>query len=172
MAKQTYIVRSDRHRVVHYDKDRNVTGSTIYNKGDEITLEEGKAKRLVDTGGLVLKTEDAEDTDTVINAAGQPVTAAPVPVVALESDTEPDAEVPGEPVNPAAQSGQTADSGVKNEDASGADSTAPKANDYEAMEYTDLRALAKDRDLATNGSKPDLVARLTEADQASAEDKS
>ncbi|UVS81840.1 SAP domain-containing protein [Actinokineospora sp. UTMC 2448] len=46
----------------------------------------------------------------------------------------------------------------------------PPAPDYEAMDYRELQALAKQRELPASGSKDDLVARLQKADKAAAAD--
>lgn len=124
MAKQTYVVSAAQHTVVHLDEKERILGVTRIKRGETVELEEGAAKRLLDTGGLMTQ-EDwkaATGQEVVhVTATGTLVTADQTPE-SVEPTEDPAA---GAETLPAALSGQTADEGVADPDKSGGPSKAP-----------------------------------------------
>lgn len=175
MAKQTYVLLADAYNHYEVDEKDRILGTVSYKKFDEVEMEEGDAKRLLDTGSLVLKSdyEARQPSQIVLTAGGQAVKA---PKSETDVTVNPTATAP---MTPGALSGLTADAGLVDPDYSGGDSKAPgedeevvgsvvgaphndpaTADPFARLDYPTLKAKAKEAGLNTNGSAADLADRL------------
>lgn len=115
----TYVVSAEQHHTVEKDDKTNTIKSiTRYKRGDEITMEEGEAQRLLKTGGLMTR----KDYDATYGKGARAVVATSTGFATVDAVETP------EPVRatPAALSGQTAEGGLTNPDKSGGASKPPK----------------------------------------------
>lgn len=115
----TYVVSAEQHHIVEKnEKDNSVKSIQRFYRGDEVTMSEDDAQRLLRTGGLMTR----KDYDATYGKAGREVVATATGYATVDGVETP------EPVRatPAALSGQTADEGLANPDKSGNAAKAPK----------------------------------------------
>lgn len=183
-----YIVLANKHRVVKKTTENGETirTSTIYKKGDKITLSSDDANRLLRSGGIA---EIGEDGEPVLATAGARLPNSTVVPVSTGDRIE----------SPGALSGQVADEGLREatkpspealeahaatlaaqeqarkahaESQGGGGGEVPD-DGYDDLDYPQLQAEAKQRELEHTGKKKEIIARLRayDADQDNGEDE-
>lgn len=175
-----YIVLADKHRVTERvtENGETITVSTIYGKGDKVSLKDADAQRLLRSGGIA---KIGEDGEPVLTAGARFPDSAVVPTTTGDR-----VESPG------ALSGQVADEGLREASVPSPEALeahqatldaqekarqdflatqegggATPDDGYDELDYPQLQAEAKTRNLDSTGKKKEIIARLRayDADQ-------
>lgn len=136
-----YLLNREAMRVVERNDRGNVTYRKRYKRGDEVDvshIDDAQVENLVESGALVQSEDDLSEPESA--GATSPVSGPH-----------------------GAATGEAEDHSDLDEDSS-SDDEDHDVDQYDSMDYSELQAEAKRRDLSAGGSAQDLRARLRDSD--------
>lgn len=152
-----YVVTADGHTAFEFNERGDLVGKTRYKRGDTIELDEDKAAPLVAQGGLRAAGDESEELspEAVAMLTAHAAAAAPPDgsgVTGGAGEVFPDSAVDEDALAKA--------------NASESDESTEEGDEYDAMDYAELQAEAKEREDIPANQSAEALREALRADDA------